>query len=100
MISIRIEEGVAYIDRRQADSAIIINLVTNAIATMQRIDRQPLLNIRIRNAEGGRASTEFIDHGCVLPDGRANRMFDAFVSTKENGMSIGPATSRSIVQAN
>ena len=59
----------------------------------------PLLRIRIRNAEGGRVLTEFIDNGHGLPDDRADRIFDAFVSTKENGMGIGLAISRSIVEA-
>ncbi|WP_165419831.1 PAS domain-containing protein [Edaphobacter modestus] len=86
------------VDRYQIQQ-IIINLVTNAIDAMQDIDRQPLLRIRIRNAEGGRVLTEFIDNGHGLPDDRADRIFDAFVSTKENGMGIGLAISRSIVEA-
>jgi PAS domain S-box-containing protein len=85
------------VDRYQIQQ-IIINLVTNAIDAMQDIDRQPLLRIRIRKADGGRVLTEFIDNGHGLPDG-ADRMFDAFVSTKENGMGIGLAISRSIVEA-
>jgi hypothetical protein len=43
--------------------------------------------------------TEFIDNGHGLPDERADKIFDAFVSTKENGMGIGLAISRSIVEA-
>jgi PAS domain S-box-containing protein len=86
------------VDRYQIQQ-IIINLVTNAIDAMQDIDRQPLLRIRIRNAEDGRVLTEFIDNGHGLPDGRADRIFDAFVSTKENGMGIGLAISHSIVEA-
>jgi PAS domain S-box-containing protein len=86
------------VDRYQIQQ-IIINLVTNAIDAMQDIDRQPLLRIRIRNAEGSRVLTEFIDNGHGLPDDRAHRIFDAFVSTKENGMGIGLAISRSIVEA-
>ena len=78
---------------------IIINLVTNAIDAMQEIDREPLLRIRISNAEGGRVLTEFIDNGQGLPDDGAEKIFDAFVSTKENGMGIGLAISRSIVEA-
>jgi C4-dicarboxylate-specific signal transduction histidine kinase len=77
----------------------LINLVTNAIDAMQGIDRQPLLRIRIRNADGGRVLTGFIDNGRGLPDDGADMMFDAFVSTKENGMGIGLAISRSIVEA-
>jgi signal transduction histidine kinase len=66
---------------------------------MQDIDRQPLLCIRIRNIEGGPVLTEFIDNGRGLPDDGVDRIFDAFVSTKENGMGIGLAISRSIVEA-
>jgi PAS domain S-box-containing protein len=86
------------VDRYQIQQ-IIINLVTNAIDAMQDIDRQPFLRIRIRNAEGGRVLTQFIDNGHGLPDGQADRIFDAFVSIKENGMGIGLAISRSIVEA-
>ena len=86
------------VDRYQIQQ-IIINLVTNAIDAMQDINRQPLLRIRIRNAEGGRVLTEFIDNGHGLQDGKADSIFDLFVSTKENGMGIGLAISRSIVEA-
>ena len=86
------------VDRYQIQQ-IIINLVTNAIDAMQDIDRQPLLRIRIRNLEGGRVLTEFIDNGPGLPNDCADKIFDAFVSTKENGMGIGLAISRSIVEA-
>jgi signal transduction histidine kinase len=78
---------------------IIMNLVTNAIDAMHDIGRQPLLRIRIPNDEGGRILTEFIDNGHGLPDDRADKIFDAFVSTKENGMGIRLAVSRSIVEA-
>jgi C4-dicarboxylate-specific signal transduction histidine kinase len=86
------------VDRYQIQQ-IIINLVTNAIDAMQDIDRQPLLRIRIRNVEGGLVLTEFIDNGNGLPVDGADKIFDAFVSTKENGMGIGLAISRSIVEA-
>ena len=43
--------------------------------------------------------TEFIDNGRGLPDEGVDRIFDAFVSTKENGMGVGLAISRSIIEA-
>ena len=86
------------VDRYQIQQ-IIINLVTNAVDAMQDIYRQPLLRIRIRNSEGGHVLTEFIDNGPGLPNDCADKIFDAFVSTKENGMGIGLAISRSIVEA-
>jgi hypothetical protein len=100
LIEYEFEEPVleVLVDRYQIQQ-IIINLVTNAIDAMQDIDREPLLRIRVRNAEDGRVLTEFIDNGHGLPNGRADKIFDAFVSTKENGMGIGLAISRSIVEA-
>ena len=86
------------VDRYQIQQ-IIINLVTNAIDAMRMIDREPLLWIRIRKYEGGCILTEFIDNGHGLPDNGAEKIFDAFLSTKENGMGIGLAISRSIVEA-
>jgi signal transduction histidine kinase len=43
--------------------------------------------------------TEFIDNGHGIPDDGSDRIFDAFVSTKENGIGIGLAISRSIAEA-
>jgi PAS domain S-box-containing protein len=78
---------------------MIINLVGNAIEAMQGIDRSPLLRIRVKRIADGQVLTEFIDNGCGLPVDNINSIFDAFVSTKENGMGIGLAISRSIVEA-
>ncbi|WP_035353320.1 PAS domain-containing protein [Edaphobacter aggregans] len=86
------------VDRFQTQQ-IIINLVSNAIEAMQDLDRTPRLHIRIRRVSNGQVLTEFIDNGPGLPDGDAERIFDAFVTTKENGMGIGLAISRSIVEA-
>ena len=42
---------------------------------------------------------EFINNGRGLPDEVVDRIFDAFVSTKENGMGVRLAISRSIIEA-
>jgi C4-dicarboxylate-specific signal transduction histidine kinase len=85
------------VDRFQVQQ-IIINLVGNAIEAMQGIDRPPLLRICIRQTTDSQVLTEFIDNGCGLPihDGD---IFDAVVTTKKNGMGIGLAISRSIIEA-
>jgi PAS domain S-box-containing protein len=77
---------------------IIMNLVGNAIEAMQGIDRTPLLRICIRNTTDRQVLTEFIDNGCGLPVQDID-IFDAFVTTKKNGMGIGLAISRSIIEA-
>ena len=78
---------------------IIINLVGNAIEAMEEIDRPPLLRICIRQTTDSQVLIEFIDNGCGLPIHDLDNIFDAFVTTKKNGMGIGLAISRSIVEA-
>ncbi len=78
---------------------IVINLVSNAIEAMQDLNRTPRLHIRIRRVCNDQVLTEFIDNGQGFPDGDAEKIFDAFVTTKENGMGIGLAISRSIAEA-
>jgi PAS domain S-box-containing protein len=78
---------------------IIMNLVGNAIEAMQDCNRSPLLRICIRRTADRQILTEFIDNGCGLPVHEVNNIFDAFVTTKTNGMGIGLAISRSIVEA-
>ena len=78
---------------------MIINLIGNAMEAMQGSDRSPLLRICVRRADDGRVLIEFIDNGCGLPVHDVDNIFDAFVTTKTNGMGIGLAISRSIVEA-
>jgi PAS domain S-box-containing protein len=86
------------VDRFQIQQ-IIINLVGNAIEAMQGSDRSPLLRICTRRTTESQVLTEFIDNGCGLPVDSVDNIFDAFVTTKKNGMGIGLAISRSIVEA-
>ena len=86
------------VDRLQIQQ-VIMNLVGNAIEAMQDSDRPPLLRIYIRQTTERQVLTEFIDNGCGLPVRDVDNIFDAFVTTKKNGMGIGLAISRSIVEA-
>lgn len=89
---------IVLVDRFQIQQ-IILNLVSNAIEAMQDLDRTPRLHIRIRRVGNDQVLTEFIDNGPGFSDVDAERIFDAFVTTKEDGMGIRLAISRSIVEA-
>jgi PAS domain S-box-containing protein len=78
---------------------VIINLVGNAIEAMHGSGRSPLLRICVKRAADCQILTEFIDNGCGLRVDDVENIFDAFVTTKKNGMGIGLAISRSIVEA-
>jgi PAS domain S-box-containing protein len=79
---------------------VLLNLVVNAIEAMSAIDDRPR-ELTIVSAQEGPDSVrvEVSDSGPGLDAGQAERLFEAFYTTKEEGMGIGLAISRSIVEA-
>ena len=76
---------------------VFINLISNAMDAMEAGPREPLLTIRASAAGDREVTIEVVDNGPGVDD--TERIFDAFVTTKEKGMGIGLAVSRSIVEA-
>jgi PAS domain S-box-containing protein len=76
---------------------VFINLISNAIEAMENVPREPKVTIRAAISENGEMEIDVIDNGPGVDD--AEKVFDAFVTTKENGMGIGLAVSRSIAEA-
>jgi PAS domain S-box-containing protein len=76
--------------------AVLINLITNAMEAMEGSPRDPRLIIRAI-ADRREMSIQVIDNGPGVDD--PEKIFEPFVSTKKNGMGIGLAVSRSIVEA-
>jgi signal transduction histidine kinase len=76
---------------------VLINLISNGIEAMESNVRPPHLMIRAILVDECELLIEVIDNGPGLKDTQS--IFDAFVTTKEKGMGIGLAVSRSIIQA-
>jgi PAS domain S-box-containing protein len=76
---------------------VLINLISNGIEAMESNARPPHLRIRANFVNESDLLIEVIDNGPGLKD--TQNIFDAFVTTKENGMGIGLAVSRSIIEA-
>lgn len=76
---------------------VLINLVSNGIEAMENNIRPPRLTIRADLVDEGEVLIEVMDSGPGLDD--AEKIFDAFITTKEKGMGIGLAVSRSIIEA-
>ena len=76
---------------------VFINLISNAMDAMEVGPREPLLTIRASAVGDQEVIVEVVDNGPGVDD--TERIFDAFVTTKEKGMGIGLAVSRSIVEA-
>jgi PAS domain S-box-containing protein len=79
---------------------VINNLVINSIEAMEAvIDRPRELVIRSYRDTAGQTSVTVKDSGIGIKSESADRLFDAFVTTKFNGTGLGLSICRSIIQA-
>lgn len=76
---------------------VFINLISNAIEAMEGTSDRPHLRICASVLTSREVLVQVIDNGPGVDD--FEKIFDAFVTTKEKGMGIGLAVSRSIVEA-
>jgi C4-dicarboxylate-specific signal transduction histidine kinase len=80
---------------------VIINLVMNGIEAMQQVtDRPHELTIRSQMNQANEVLVMVEDRGVgFTAAGNSDRLFDAFFTTKSNGMGLGLAICRSIIDA-
>ncbi|HEV7590835.1 MAG TPA: ATP-binding protein [Longimicrobium sp.] len=78
---------------------VLVNLVLNGADAMDEVEHgRRTLSIRSRDGGGG-VAIEVHDRGRGIGPGDADRVFDAFYSTKPGGLGMGLSISRSIVEA-
>jgi PAS domain S-box-containing protein len=79
---------------------VIINFVANGIQAMATIvDRPRQLLIRTQRNEQGDIQLAVQDSGVGIPADNEGRLFEAFFTTKPDGMGMGLAICRSIIEA-
>jgi PAS domain S-box-containing protein len=76
---------------------VLCNLILNAIEAMEGSRIHPLLKVRAGVTDQSEMLIQVIDNGPGVHN--TETIFDAFVTTKDKGMGIGLAVSRSIVEA-
>ncbi|HXW07107.1 MAG TPA: ATP-binding protein, partial [Vicinamibacterales bacterium] len=78
---------------------VILNLVRNASDAMRGLhDRPRQLLIRTESEDGDRVRVSVQDAGVGVDAQSMNKLFDAFYTTKSDGMGIGLSVSRSIIE--
>ena len=85
-------------DRLQLQQ-VILNLLRNASDAMVGVgDRPRQLLIRTEGEDGDRVRVSVRDAGVGIDAQSTNKLFDAFYTTKSEGMGIGLSVSRSIIE--
>jgi len=78
---------------------VILNLLRNGSDAMSTVEDRPRqLVIRTERDEGDRVRLTVQDAGIGFDPQAADRLFDAFYTTKGDGMGIGLSVSRSIIE--
>jgi signal transduction histidine kinase len=78
---------------------VILNLLRNAADAMRSVDDRPRqLTIRTERDEDDHVRVSVQDAGVGFEPHGADRLFDAFYTTKSDGMGIGLSVSRSIIE--
>jgi len=78
---------------------VLMNLMINAIDAMKDVDGVRELAIKSQRAENDQLQVSVSDTGVGLPAEQADKIFDAFFTTKTQGTGMGLRISRSIVES-
>jgi signal transduction histidine kinase len=91
--------GMVIGDRVQLQQ-VLVNLVTNALEAIAEVDdRLHVLTIRSEAETDELIRVTVEDTGCGLEPGQLAGIFDSFYTTKPDGIGVGLAISRSIIEA-
>jgi signal transduction histidine kinase len=79
---------------------VILNLLRNAWDAMSTVEDRPReMLIRTERSDGDRVRVSVKDSGVGFTTQGADKLFEAFYTTKNDGMGIGLSISRSIIEA-
>ena len=101
VLSLDLDPKLDYVkaDRIQVQQ-VLLNLLVNAMEAMtSTTGRGRLVIIRTERDEGHMVRVSVCDMGCGIPPAVLPHIFQAFYSTKGDGMGMGLSVARSIVEA-
>ena len=78
---------------------VLMNLMMNSIDAMKVVDGTRDLTIQSQRGDDGGVLISVSDTGVGLPRQHADKLFNAFFSTKPHGTGMGLRISRSIVES-
>ena len=78
---------------------VLMNLMMNSIDAMKDVDGMRELTVQSQRGEDGQVLISVSDTGEGLPAQQADKIFNAFFTTKTHGTGMGLRISRSIVES-
>jgi C4-dicarboxylate-specific signal transduction histidine kinase len=78
---------------------VLMNLMMNSIDAMKDVDGTRELTIQSQRGEDGQVLISVLDTGGGVPPEQADKIFNAFFTTKTHGTGMGLRISRSIVES-
>src|SRR5216683_1838778 len=84
---------------RVALQQVLMNLMVNAIEAIKEMDGPGRLTITTRQDENRQLLVSVTDSGVGLPPGQAEQIFNAFFTSKPQGIGMGLPISRSIIES-
>jgi C4-dicarboxylate-specific signal transduction histidine kinase len=78
---------------------VLINLMMNSVQAMSGENGERRLHITTRRSDEGYAQVSVQDSGIGISEDCAGRMFNAFFTTRADGMGMGLSICRSIIEA-
>jgi PAS domain S-box-containing protein len=78
---------------------VLMNLMLNGIDAMKGVDGAREVSIKSQRTENEHIQLSVSDTGVGLPEQQAEKIFDAFFTTKAQGIGMGLSISRSIIES-
>ncbi|HXX70877.1 MAG TPA: MASE4 domain-containing protein [Candidatus Acidoferrum sp.] len=78
---------------------VLLNLITNAIDAMSAVEEPRILSVKSETHEGESVKVSVADTGAGIESQNAGQIFNPLYTTKADGMGMGLAICRSIVEA-
>jgi len=78
---------------------VLLNLITNAIDAMNAVEEPRVLSVKSETHNGEDVMVSVADTGSGIDSQNASRIFNPLYTTKADGMGLGLAICRSIVEA-
>ena len=87
------------VDRVQVQQ-VLLNLIVNALDSLKTVSGRPrVLRLTTKHAEPDEVEVTVQDAGAGINGPDCDRLFEPFYSTKSDGLGMGLAISRSIVES-